>query len=346
MLDYLEILNALIRQIDGKLLAIQDGKLRDDDIELLIDYGLQGARVVTLYQRTMPFCLALIELSAQMSITYSDLRLEQALIRRASHLRGLRHSNNNPVAIFGASFNPTTLGHADFIHRLLHQHPEDFATVCLIPSRQSPLKSKADYASVADRLHILELVLHTEMSPAERARLRIETLEVVRDAPSWMVMTVCALILMHQAEETYTLACGYDHILAMQDWYQWQAFAGLCTLSFYPRAGIALANDVHINACIALCKAGIKSKILFADESEQKAFFTAWKQHMVNDSLAQNLELIYDPAAQIRSSSATEIRAFYQHPNLQQSRPPEITPEAHRYIVTHGCYSTDPNQFC
>lgn len=339
MLDYLEILNALIRQMDRKLLAVQESKLRDEDIELLIDYGLQGARAVTLRQRTMPFCLALIELSAQLSITYSDLRLEQALIRRAIHLRGLRHSSNNPVAIFGASFNPTTLGHADFIHRILHQHPDNFATVCLIPSGQSPLKSAAEYASVADRLHILDLVLNTEMSPAERARLRVDTLEVMRDSPSWMVMTLSALILMHQAEETYTLACGYDHILAMQDWYRWQALGGLCTLSFYPRAGIEIVNNLHINACIALCNEGIKSKILFANESEQKAFFALWKQHTANDSLAHNLELIYDPAAQIRSCSATAIRALYQHANPQQVRPLEITPEAHRYIVTHGCYA-------
>ena len=163
------------------------------------------------------FLKVLLELSAYLSTRYSNYSLENFLVKRASRLRKKQQKHlTQRIAVFGASFNPTTLGHVDFIRCLLQSSVPSFERICLIPSGQSPLKTAAEYASAKDRLQILDLVLQTQFTSLERARLRVETTEVSRQSPSWMVMTLTSLILSHRAQESYTLACGYDHLLQMR----------------------------------------------------------------------------------------------------------------------------------
>lgn len=261
-----------------------------------------------------------------------------ALVQNARQLRAKQQNNHLPrVAIFGSSFNPTTLGHVDFIRLLLRQTRDEFASVCVIPSGQSPLKSRSDYASVIDRLQILDLVLQSQFTPQERERVRVETLEVERQAPSWMVMTLAALIVKYQAQESYILACGYDHLFLMQQWYHWQDFSGLCELCFYPRAGIEIVNDAAVNACMVLCQAGIDVTLVFSEAAQKQAFEGLYRASMPEQSLP--LTLFCEPNAKIRATSATDIRSFYQGSKCQDSSPPiGLSPEAHRYILAHHCY--------
>lgn len=261
-----------------------------------------------------------------------------ALVQNACQLRAQQQSNPlQRVVIFGSSFNPTTLGHVDFIRLLLAQTSDEFASVCVIPSGQSPLKSTSEYASVMDRLQILDLVLESQFTPQERARVRVETLEVERQSPSWMVMTMADLIIQYQAQESYVLACGYDHLFLMQQWYHWQDFAGLCELSFYPRAGIEIVNDAGVNACIVLCQAGVDVTLVFSEATQKQAFERLYRAVRPEQTLP--LTLFYEPNAKIRSTSATEIRNFYQKSKCKYSDPPiGISPEVHRYILAHHCY--------
>ncbi|MGV3739693.1 MAG: nicotinate-nicotinamide nucleotide adenylyltransferase [Gammaproteobacteria bacterium] len=282
-----------------------------------------------------------LDLSAYLSTRHTHYFLENSLIKWASHLRMNRLlCKNQRVAILGASFNPTTLGHVDFIRALLRHIPQNFQKIDLIPAAQSPLKTAVEYASVADRLQILNLVLEKNFNLEERAKIELVTLDISRRPPSWMVMTLAALILKHRARESYILVCGYDHISLMQQWYRWQDLAHLCELYFYPRAGVDILNVTTVQACILLCRAGIQTTIVFNDELQKKKFMALCQEQATDDAL-KLLTLICDTNAKIRSCSATEIRGYYQTGEANLNAMPEgVSPEVHHYILAHRCYQS------
>ena len=289
------------------------------------------------------FLKVLLELSAYLSTRYSNFILENFLVNCASRL--IKKQQKQPrqrIAVFGASFNPTTLGHVDFIRCLLQSSAPIFERVCLIPSGQSPLKTAAEYASATDRLQILDLVLHTQFTSLERARLRVETTEVTRQSPSWMVMTLTALILSHRAQESYVLACGYDHLVQMREWYRWSDLASLCEVYFYPRTEVDISNPMAAEACVVLCQAKINVTVIFINTVQKEEFFTLCilgRGEKDLKTLNQYLILVCDPMANIRASSASDIRAFYHNIEPTQTNVPEgISPEAHHYIIAHDCY--------
>lgn len=285
----------------------------------------------------------LLELSAYLSTRYSNVSLENFLVRQASRLRQKKKPlSTQCVAILGASFNPTTLGHVDFIRCMLHANPR-YAHIFLIPTGQSPLKTAEEYASVEHRLQILDLVLQTQFTSLERASISVETTEARRRSPSWMVMTLTGFILRHRAQESYVLVCGYDHVYQMRKWYRWRDLANLCELHFYPRAEIDILNMTAVDACISLCQTKINVTLVFSELSQKEAFHALCLQRIEDEEaiiLTQYLSLICDPQAKIRASSASDIRAFYQNPVLMHTQAPEgISAEVHQYIISHHCYT-------
>ena len=281
----------------------------------------------------------LVDLSAYCKTRFGCNKLENLLIGWASRLHNKRlSSTQRTVAIFGASFNPTTLGHIDLIRRLLCRLPQDIQKIAVIPAAQSPLKAEGAYAAKKDRLAILNLMLQTQLTPDERKNIEVLSLEVDRYSPSWMVMTLTALIIEHRGMETYRLICGYDHILFMQQWYRWQDLAHLCELYFYPRAEIDIVTMPCIQACIALSRAGIKITLIFVKELQKTQFFDLL-QAQLSEQDALSIHLIWDPGAEIRACSATAIRQAYQTKGAFLPDPPVgMSPEAHQYILEHHCY--------
>lgn len=262
--DYVRILDmeSRYKHLQDSDLVLDYRLLSDTDLNFMIDLGLRYKMRIMDGEEVLPWCVALVELSEHMLRQSTDPRLENALVQRATQLRQKQQGAQvSRIAIFGASFNPITLGHTDFIRVLVQQIPYDFDTVCLIPSGQSPLKSALEYASVQDRSQMLNLALMAEIDSRDRSRLRIDTSELLRNPPSKMIMSLSALTLMHQANEAYSLVCGYDHLLLMQTWYRWQELAGLCELWFYPRTDVDIMSDATFVACQLLCEADRKSVV-------------------------------------------------------------------------------------
>lgn len=278
----------------------------------------------------------LLDLSAYLSTHYANHQLENNLIKWASSLIKKRfQKKNTTVAILGASFNPITLAHVDLIHIIL---PE-IAKIKLIPTAQSPLKTSFEYASAQDRLHMLNLVLQNQFTSEERTKIEVDTLELTRHSPSWMVMTLTALIFRHRAHESYRLICGYDHIELMLQWYRWQDLANLCELHFYPRAEVDIWNRETVEACILLCQAGIKMTIVFNDNVQKQRFESLCAEQASKEGF-KSLALLYDANATIRPYSATTIRMQYQNGGANLNNIPEgISAEVHEYILAHNCYN-------
>lgn len=286
----------------------------------------------------------ILELSTVFTTSYANFFIENSLISYAKRLKQARE--NKPaklVAIFGSSFNPTTLGHIDFIRMLLAPQSGPITSVCVIPAGQSPLKDPQDYASVADRLQILKLVLKAQLTAIEQVNIRIDLIEMQRNTPSWMIVTISALIIQNRARESYILACGYDHLPLMRQWYRWTEFANLCTLYFYPRQGVDIVSLTAADTCLALCRAKIAITIWFVDPVIQQRFSTLCQENCDAEEwsvLASYLHLKHWSGCTVRASSASEIRDFYHHSGSRPAQiPAGLSPEAHEYIVTHHCYT-------
>ena len=194
---------------------------------------------------------------------------DEILIQQA--LAVLQHSKSihrQGVLIFGGSFNPPTLGHLDLIRLLLGDPSLQDQSICLLPNYQSPLKSLQSYASPADRLAMLELMLDTHFHGAGQSRITIERLEIDQLQPSRMILTLAALILRHQGQQSYTLVCGRDLLSSFKQWYRWTSFKGICRLRFYPRQGLPGLHEADWACLDELVAAGIDLTLVCNQDSE------------------------------------------------------------------------------
>ncbi len=103
------------------------------------------------------------------------------------------------VALYGGSFNPPHLGHAQVVLHLLHA---GFDEVWAIPVASHPFGK--ELASFEHRLRMLQLALEDFGS-----RVRVCDVEATLPAPSWTVNTVEHLVARHP-ECRFSLALGED----------------------------------------------------------------------------------------------------------------------------------------
>lgn len=308
------------------------------DLYFLIDLVVRYPFLISVSGRTRQQVPALLYC---LDLAVGDVRVESYVIEKAIQIMcASDHIPAKKVAIFGASFNPTTRGHIDLIQLLLKGHPDAYDLVRLMPTGQSPLKPAHQYASITDRLRLLQMMLDAHVDPCDRRRLCVEHLEVDRSAPSRMVVTLSALVLLHHGQERYTLACGYDHVSQLSQWYRWQDLKHLCELVFYPRQGVTLLTEQHVLCLITLSQAGLGLKIVFSESVHKGAFYEFCRTRL--DTLQMTwiakITLVDDPTVCIASSSATAIRAYYQQAQTHAAIPEGLTPEVHRYILKHRCY--------
>ncbi|PJD93054.1 MAG: hypothetical protein CK424_03375 [Legionella sp.] len=276
-----------------------------------------------------------------LDLAIEDHRIESYVIDKAKTMVDIQNQKSlKNVVLFGASFNPTTLGHIEFIRLLLQGHPDTYDFVRLIPTGQSPLKNAKAYASISDRVHILQMMLAAHIDTTDRQRLSIERIEIDRSPPSRMVVTLSAMVLLRQGQERYTLACGYDHVTQLSNWYRWQDLKDLCSFVFYPRQGITLLTEYHLACLLTLCRAGFSVKIVFSDSDKKVAFYEFCRVHldMAQMDWMSHVMLVDDPAVSIMPSSATSIRAHYQLQKNTAIIPEGLTAEVHHYILKHHCY--------
>ena len=163
--------------------------------------------------------------------------------------------------VFGLSGNPPTENHLLFIQYLLSLKHYDLVRVVL--NAQSPLKVKEPYLAAEARFDLLKVML--EASKVDFHRCILERLEIDRPPPSRMIDTLSALLARAKAQnisEKITLALGLDALMAFKAWYQWEAYAGLCEIKFYPRAHVGVSQDDVLNQLMQLRQAGIQASLI------------------------------------------------------------------------------------
>ncbi len=132
------------------------------------------------------------------------------------------------IGLLGGTFDPIHFGHlrlAEEIGQAL-----DLEEVRLMPAGTPPHRA-APYASAAHRRAMVELAI------AGNPRLRLETIELGKTEPCYMVDTLAALRLELGANAPIVLIVGADAFAGLDSWHEWRRLFGLCHFAVARRAG-------------------------------------------------------------------------------------------------------------
>lgn len=141
----------------------------------------------------------------------------------------------NSIAIFGGSFNPIHNMHINIA--LDVKNTFDFDQIELMPCH-IPVHKKS-IASSYDRVAMLKLAIRNYNS------LKINTLEIERGGPSYMIDTLLAI--KESTGKVVYLIIGSDSLNNFHKWKEWQKILANCNLIIAPRIGseIRIANDIR-----------------------------------------------------------------------------------------------------
>ena len=131
------------------------------------------------------------------------------------------------ICVFGGTFDPVHFGHLRCA--LDVQQALDIQCVHLLPCRIPPHRPAPRLSSV-QRLALLQLAIAGE--PA----LDIDSRELQREGPSYMVDTLESLRAEH-GDEPLCLALGMDAFAGLDSWHRWRDIGRLCHLVLMQRPG-------------------------------------------------------------------------------------------------------------
>ena len=131
------------------------------------------------------------------------------------------------IVLLGGSFDPVHLGHVQVAGEVRSAlQATDFR---MLPAGQPPHR-QATGASAAQRLDMLRLAL------AEHSGIGIDTREIDRPGPSWMVDTL-AQLRGERPDTPVCLVLGQDAANQLDSWHQWRRLPELAHLVIMTRAG-------------------------------------------------------------------------------------------------------------
>ena len=152
-----------------------------------------------------------------------------------------------PIGIFGGTFDPIHFGHLRCAWEIAEQLA--LREVRMLPARVPPHRDQP-VASADQRRRLLELAL------AGQTLLRLDTRELERDGPSYMVDTLSSL-RGEVNDEPLCLILGQDAFNGLDTWHRWEAIPGLAHLVVITRPGSALADSGPVRALVERC--GVES---------------------------------------------------------------------------------------
>jgi nicotinate-nucleotide adenylyltransferase len=136
---------------------------------------------------------------------------------------------DNMRCIFGGTFDPVHFGHLR--PALDVQQALAIDRVHLLPCRIPPHR---EMPLLSDQQRLILLQLAIEGEPG----LAIDTRELQRDGPSYMVDTLLSL-RAELGDQPLCLALGMDALSGLENWHRWEDILGLCHLVVMQRPGNA-----------------------------------------------------------------------------------------------------------
>ncbi|GAB4391723.1 MAG: nicotinate-nucleotide adenylyltransferase [Gammaproteobacteria bacterium] len=206
------------------------------------------------------------------------------------------------IGILGGTFDPIHLGHLQIAQALLAQ--KICTMVYFVPCKIQVLKGPA-YVADKHRLAMLQLAI------AGQSNMRIDTRELERDTPSYMVETLQSF-RRDMPNAALGLILGSDSFATLPRWHLWQQLIQLAHIIVVKRPGSCLPQQGELADWLSHYR--VQDAVLLS----QKLSGFIWPYDM--------------PACTIASSS---IRAcIQQHLPFQRYVPDNV---AH-YIAQHNLY--------
>jgi len=139
------------------------------------------------------------------------------------------------IGILGGTFDPIHMGHMQVAEQLQLRLALD--EVHFLPCA-IPVHRDIPQASDANRIRMIELAI------AGNNQFRLNTLELDRGGPSYMVDTL-KQIRAQKLTNSICLILGVDAFNRFQSWKSTDEILQLCHLVVYPRPGIALDRSIY-----------------------------------------------------------------------------------------------------
>lgn len=131
------------------------------------------------------------------------------------------------LAVFGGTFDPIHLGHIKVAQAL--QHSFHFDALHFLPCKMPVLKDAAQ-ATPIQRISMLELAIK------DYPDFIIDTREITRETPSYMVETLDSLRQQYGHEASINLILGSDAFRQLPYWYQFNDIKNLANCIVLQRA--------------------------------------------------------------------------------------------------------------
>ncbi|AHE67189.1 nicotinate-nucleotide adenylyltransferase [Legionella oakridgensis] len=178
------------------------------------------------------------------------------------------------LIIYGGSFDPPHNGHLNTA--IAVQNEFHFERFVFLPCK-TPVLKEATQASCEQRISMLQLAL------LPYREFHIDTREIERDAPSYMVNTLESFREEIGEKIPITLLMGMDAFLRLPEWYQWQRLLALSHILVIQRPQInPPAMPQSLEALLSLKKTTEKSNLL--TESHGKIFCYDAGQYDISSS--------------------------------------------------------------
>jgi nicotinate-nucleotide adenylyltransferase len=146
------------------------------------------------------------------------------------------------IGLFGGSFDPVHDAHLALARSAIESLSLD--TLLWIPTGQAWQKART-LTPALDRIAMLRLAIDGD------ERQRIDTCEVDREGPSYMVDTVLELQGRHPQARLWLLL-GQDQLANLPTWHRWRELVSLVGFAVANRAGVAVVVPAELGAAGAL----------------------------------------------------------------------------------------------
>ena len=167
------------------------------------------------------------------------------------------------IGVYGGTFDPVHYGHLRTALEVKEQF--DLQEIRLLPCSQPPHRQQPAVPA-GKRLEMLQLAI------AERSGMVIDTRELQRSGPSYMVDTLQSIRQEIDAIPLL-LFIGTDAFTHLSDWHQWQSLFDFAHVVVITRPGSA---KQVLNSFFA--KREVKSQLALQQRSEGLLFFQAVTQ--------------------------------------------------------------------
>jgi len=215
----------------------------------------------------------------------------------------------SPIGIFGGTFDPIHNGHLRLAIEALEQC--GLGSVHFIPCGTPPHRA-APHANVTDRLHMVQLAVHS--NPSFLADQR----ETYRTDACYTVDTLNELRSELGSQQSLCLLLGSDAFAQLHTWHQWRELFVLAHIIVMQRPGKPLGN--------VLAKADPTLLVEYTTR-------LAPSPKVLHESPAGHVVVLNIPALEI---SSTDIRKRYVEGKSIQS----LVPDAVAHFIQHNPYTT------